>query len=117
MAKLTGKNAEKAAELYLKRKGLQLIQRNYFCRLGEIDLIMLDKDEMVFVEVRYRHSDLFGGALESINQAKQKKICKTAEYYLFREELTEALDFRFDVVVFERTLDNPTWIPNAFFST
>ena len=69
-----GKQAENRAERFLLTKGLQLICRNYRCRWGEIDLIMKDKDELVFVEVRFRKYNAYGGALESIDYFKQKRL-------------------------------------------
>jgi len=72
--------AEKKALTYLLDQGLTLLHQNYYCRFGEIDLIMLDQDTLVFIEVRYRNNNKFGGALASINQTKQRKIIKTANY-------------------------------------
>ncbi len=79
-----GKQAESRAERFLLTKGLQLICRNYRCRWGEIDLIMKDKDELVFVEVRFRKYNAYGGALESIDYFKQKKIERAAQHYIQR---------------------------------
>lgn len=83
---------------YLRQQKLKLIDRNYRCRLGEIDLIMSDQSTLVFIEVRYRQHHHFGSSLESINLIKQKKIIKTAEYYLLSQQLSEKMTCRFDVV-------------------
>ena len=64
---ILGNRSEKLALKYLKQKGLKLHEKNYHCRYGEIDLIMWHDDYLVFIEVRYRKNNLFGGALESVN--------------------------------------------------
>ena len=71
---LLGQAAEQAACSYLTRHGLTLIARNFHARQGEIDLIMLDKDTLVFVEVRFRSRQDFGDAAASVTRSKQQKI-------------------------------------------
>ncbi|MEY8251122.1 MAG: YraN family protein, partial [Colwellia sp.] len=68
-----GKMTESYAQQYLSKQGLILIERNFHSRQGEIDLIMLDGDTYVFVEVKYRKSKRFGGAIAAISASKQKK--------------------------------------------
>ncbi len=114
MSILIGKQAEKTAEEFLLNQGLTLIDRNYSCKLGEIDLIMGDQNDLVFVEVRYRKSQAFGGALESITYSKQKKIWLTAEHFLQTVSKKFDCDYRFDVIVFEENLEQMRWIKNAF---
>ena len=75
-----GSDAEQLAASYLQRRQLILIEQNYRCRFGEIDLIMRENATLVFVEVRMRSSDVFGGASASITAAKQKK---SAEWRIF----------------------------------
>lgn len=104
--------AEKKALNYLLGQGLTLLHQNYYCRFGEIDLIMLDQDTLVFIEVRYRNNGDFGGALASINQAKQRKIITTAKYYLTR--LTSEPYCRFDAIALNETELTPLWIKDAF---
>ena len=82
----------------LQNKGLQLVTRNYLCKLGEIDLIMRDKKTLVFVEVRYRKNNTHGSGLESVNHNKQQKIIKTALHYLQRHKLLNKTSCRFDVI-------------------
>ena len=77
-----GEDAEAACFTYLKSRGLKLVTKNFSCRHGEIDIIMLDNKTLVFVEVRFRKNNSFGGGLESITAAKQLKLRKTAELYL-----------------------------------
>ena len=128
-AKKLGQQAEDFACYYLKRQGLSLITRNYACRLGEIDLIMQDKEVLVFIEVRYRQNLNFGHSVETVHAGKQSKLIKAAEYYLRCHPLPEDSACRFDVLgissladthlLKKRTtsLHSPAqveWIKNAF---
>ncbi|MBL1321592.1 MAG: YraN family protein [Methylophaga sp.] len=112
-----GKQAEELASQYLQKQNLTLIDQNYHCRRGEIDLIMQDQHTLVFVEVRYRKNARFGSALESINHKKQAKIITTAEHYLLQSK-DDYFDCRFDVIAIMpiHNSDKPeiTWIKNAF---
>lgn len=114
MSILIGNKAEKAAEQYLKSQGLAVLERNYHCKMGEIDLIMLDKNDLVFIEVRHRTSQAFGGALSSITYAKQQKIWRTAQHYLLNSLQEFDCEYRFDVVAFEGNLQQVRWIKSAF---
>jgi len=107
-----GVKSEKQALSYLQEQGLSLVCRNYYCRFGEIDLIMRDRDTLVFIEVRYRKNSDFGGALASISKGKQAKIIKTARHYLAQLE-TEPY-CRFDAIAIEQHANAPQWIQNAF---
>jgi putative endonuclease len=111
-----GRLAEKLAENYLKNRGLSLIERNFSCRFGEIDLIMEENDEIVFIEVRFRQYDSFGSAKESITKTKQRKIIKTAELYLQERNALNIKPMRFDVLVLSSQLQasHVEWIKNAF---
>ncbi len=91
-----GRSAEDAALAYLQGRGLRLIERNYRCRLGEIDLIMGDGAGLVFIEVRYRASERFGGALESVDARKRARIVAAASHYMASREVDRPA--RFDVV-------------------
>ena len=93
-----GEEQEKIAAKYLVSEGLQLIAMNYQCKLGEIDLIMRTRRELVFVEVRYRRSMAFGTAAESVDSRKQRKLLRTAQYYLKTLNLTNHIPCRFDVL-------------------
>ena len=107
-----GNQAEKVALSYLEQQGLTLIEKNYQTRLGEIDLIMQDGESIVFVEVRLRKNNLFGGASESITQAKQRKIAKVAEQFL-QHHGNQAC--RFDAIVMEKAeIQHIQWIKHAF---
>lgn len=107
-----GVATEQRARLYLQSKGLTFLEANYRCRYGEIDLILKDKSTLVFVEVRYRANQDFGGAAASITSQKQQKILRTAQYYL-QEHGDQAC--RFDVVAFGgNAAEKMEWISNAF---
>ena len=107
----TGNAAEDQVLDYLVGRNLRLVTRNYSCRAGEIDLIMKDGAQLVFVEVRYRARADFGSALESVTPAKQRKLVTAAQHYLQRSGQTPAC--RFDVVGMdqERRIH---WVKNAF---
>nr|WP_275973329.1 YraN family protein [Pseudomonas marianensis] len=111
-----GQEAEDTAKHYLERQGLRLVQRNWSCRSGELDLVMLDGDTVVFVEVRYRRHAAWGGALESVDRRKQQKLIKTAQLFLQRETRWARHPCRFDVIAIEagRSSAAPNWIRNAF---
>ena len=92
-----GKEGERVAELYLKNKGYRLIERNYRCALGELDLIVLDRRVVVFVEVKTRSGHGFGSPLEAVEFRKQRKMIQAAQYFLSEKKLHQR-DARFDVV-------------------
>jgi len=109
-----GQEIEQLACEYLQSCGLALIEKNYRCRRGEIDLVMKQNDTLVFVEVRYRKTQDFGGAKESITPGKQTKLHATALHYLQQHQ--HNANARFDVIAVTGagTLDNIEWIQNAF---
>lgn len=108
-----GAQAEQLAARFLQQHGLKLLQRNYRCRFGEIDLILQDGATLVFAEVRLRGRNNFVSAAASINTTKQGRLVRTAQHYL--ATLARVPPCRFDVVLFD-TLDNaePEWVRNAF---
>lgn len=114
MSLVSGFAAEATARDYLIAQGMKWIESNYRCRLGEIDLIMRDKDYLVFVEVRSRASNVYGGAVESITYGKQQKLLKTASLYLLTHKLQDKVASRFDVISIEGKPPQLTWIKNAF---
>ena len=114
-----GQAAEDLACHYLQDQGLHLIERNYRCQRGEIDLVMRDISSMVFVEVRYRRNNRFGSGAESVNRYKQAKLIATALHYLQSHKAAAKSPARFDVV--SVTLPGEAahtpeiqWIKNAF---
>ena len=113
----TGQIAEGIAAQYLIEKGLRLLETNFSSRFGEIDIIMQDQQTLVFVEVKYRASSQFGGAIAAISASKQKKIKQTAAFYLQEQELNAYnTDHRFDVITLDGNINKPeiNWLTNAF---
>lgn len=104
---------EQQALQFLEKQGLICITKNFRCRWGEIDLIMQDKVNLIFVEVRSRVSQQFGNALESITASKQRKILKTAAYYLMKHKY-DTLYPRFDVLCLQGNSEQFIWIKEAF---
>jgi putative endonuclease len=104
-----GQAGEDAALGYLQGQGLTLVQRNFHCKGGEIDLIMQDRGSLVFVEVRKRASMRHGGAAASITLAKQRRLLSAAQLYLLRYKDPPAC--RFDVVTIDGEVLN--WLKNA----
>ena len=100
------------------QQGLKLIEQNYLAKVGEIDIIMLDKAEqvLVFVEVRYRKNTRFGSATDTVTPSKQAKIIRSAQRYLQQHDEFDEYICRFDVVGLESDLKYPkiNWIKDAF---
>lgn len=92
-----GVDGERAAERFLRRRGYTIIERNYRCRVGEIDLIALDGNSVVFVEVKTLSAALFGAPHDAVGGRKQRQLARVAEYYLAAQRL-EDREVRFDVV-------------------
>ncbi len=113
---LTGAAVEAAAARHLASRGLVLLDANVRYVDGELDLVMRDGDTLVFVEVRYRASDDFGGAAASVTPAKQRRLVRAATRYLASHPSLAALPCRFDVVGAEGDADAPTltWLRAAF---
>ncbi len=95
--KSLGKTGEDIAERYLKRQGYAVVERNFRCPLGEIDLIAVNKQAVVFVEVKTRRVDTSGAPLESVNAVKQRRLKRAALHYLNKHRLHDR-DVQFDVV-------------------
>lgn len=115
-----GQNGEKAALEFLEAKGLVFKERNYRLRTGEIDLIMLDRDILVFVEVRTRSKDFFGTPVETILREKRRRIIQTARHYLKQKRICDEVRCRFDIVgitVRENDRFEIEHIENAFLVT
>lgn len=110
---MKGCDAEQSAMSHLLQQGLLLVERNYRCRFGEIDLIMSEGKTLVFVEVRMRASNMFGGAAASITSVKQAKLLRAARHYL--SGLKHEPSCRFDAILITG-VRNPKieWIRNAF---
>jgi putative endonuclease len=118
MSIVIGQFQEEVALQFLKKNGLSFIERNFRCKLGEIDLIMKDpcfqnKPYLVFVEVRYRTNPYYGSGLESIHEGKIKKLQRTAQFYLQKKKWTDKVFCRFDVISLSNSTD-VQWIRSAF---
>lgn len=108
-----GQQGEDSAVALLAVHGLPTLARNYRCRMGEIDIILLDGETLVFVEVRQRTHDRQGGAAASVTVRKQRRLIRAAEYFLLRNPQHGLRPCRFDVIA----LDGHTsadWIRDAF---
>lgn len=108
-----GQEKEQHACKYLIKHGLKLLVQNYCCKLGEIDLIMQDRETLVFIEVRYREQNDYGCGLESVTRAKQRKIIRTAQHYLLTSR-KQHLPCRFDVIACTKN-QKINWIKDAFW--
>ena len=114
-----GATAEKIALHYLEHHGLRLIERNFHCKLGELDLIMRDGTHLVFVEVRSRSSVRFGRPVETVAHHKQQRLLRSAAFYLQKHRLD--LPCRFDIIGISPHSDSVQadsvqveWIKDAF---
>ena len=112
----TGAQCEAHAERVLNGNGLTTVTRNFTCRVGELDLVMLDRGTLVFVEVRFRRSARFGSAVETIGPTKQKRILRAAQVFLSRHQQFADHACRFDVVGLSGDPSAPAtdWIAGAF---
>lgn len=106
---VTGEAAEDEALRWLQKRGLELVERNFRCKAGEIDLILREGQTLVFVEVRKRADRRHGGAAASVTPAKQRRLLHAAQFYLQR--LRAMPPCRFDVIAFDGT--ELSWLKNA----
>jgi len=107
---------ESIAESFLNKRGLKTVERNFYSRFGEIDLIMRDQQTLVFTEVRYRDDNSRGSGADSVTFTKQKRITRTAQTYLQQTRHHPSMACRFDVVSIGREEGRMlmNWIQNAF---
>lgn len=92
-----GEQYESAAAYYLEQSGYEIVERNYRCRIGEIDLIARDGEYLVFCEVKFRQSHAKGNPLEAVGRKKQQTLIKCAQWYLVEHDLQD-IPCRFDVI-------------------
>ncbi|MEJ2141749.1 MAG: YraN family protein [Gammaproteobacteria bacterium] len=111
-----GAEAEKLARDFLVQQGMDLVERNYQIKGGEIDLIMRDEPHLVFVEVRYRKNNRFGSGADSVDYRKQSRLIKAATNYLLEKSSHAHQPARFDVISITSSDTNPEieWIKDAF---
>ena len=113
-----GQAIETAAAVWLEHRGLTLVEKNYRCKGGEIDLIMREGGDLVFVEVRLRNRDDYGSAAESVTRAKQRRIVCAARHFLATRAHWQNSPCRFDVVAVSgphKTLEWQ-WLRHAFLA-
>ena len=106
-----GERYEREAEVLLLRNGLKLVARNWRCRHGEIDLIMREGETLVFIEVRKRNSQRFGGAVASIGRQKRERLNAAIALYLSSVGVNAFVRCRVDAVLFD-AMKAPEWIKN-----
>ncbi|MDC0609272.1 YraN family protein [Vibrio sp.] len=112
--KSIGSKYEDLASSYLKKFGMKLVEQNFHCRGGELDLVMLDNQVIVFVEVKYRKSQEHGHAAEAVTPAKRKKLIKSSTVWLLKHGYSYYdTEFRFDVVAIHDDGQRIEWFKNA----
>ena len=92
---------EQKAANFLAAKGYIILEKNFRCKFGEIDLIALDREALVFAEVKYRSGRTSGYPEEAVSFYKQRKISQTADYYCMKNKISERADRRFDVIAID----------------
>lgn len=108
----TGARKEEAACKYLEKQGVQIKERNFRCRQGEIDVIGYDGNYLVAFEVKYRKDVSMGSAAEAVGYGKQRKICSVFDYYRMIHRCPGNQPVRFDIIAMDG--DHIRWIKNAF---
>ncbi|MCR4590284.1 MAG: YraN family protein [Lachnospiraceae bacterium] len=109
-----GNSEERRAAEFLEDNGCRIIERNFSCRAGEIDLIYYDEDNVIcFGEVKYRYDENAGYPSEAVDIRKQRKICRVSDMYRAKFSLDESYSYRYDVIAIKR--NEIQWIKNAFY--
>lgn len=107
-----GTEKEQVAAAYLESQGMQIVEKNFRSRKGEIDIIGYHEDYLVFVEVKFRSSNSRGSAADAVDFRKQRQICKVADYYRVLHRLGMNTKVRYDVIAIQK--EEICWIRNAF---
>lgn len=107
-----GKEKEELAALFLRKNGCQIYEKNYRCKIGEIDLIAFDGEYLVFVEVKYRKDSRNGYPQEAVTLKKQRTVTKVALWYMMKKGWSNTLPSRFDVIAI--CGNEIVWHKNAF---
>ena len=117
----TGKTMEALAQCYLEQHQIKTYKTNFRSKMGEIDLISFDPRQkiLIFVEVRFRKNAYFGGPLFSVTYQKQKKLIKTAKYFILQYTWARKWSCRFDVIGITNQPTGPhiEWVQDAFRAT
>ena len=93
-----GREGEETATKYLEKQGYQIIQRNFSCKQGEIDIIAVKNNILRFIEVKYRKNESFGFPIEAVNKRKQNKMMKAASWFLSENKQYENMQCSFDII-------------------
>lgn len=110
-----GREGEDTARQFLEQQGLTFVEANFSCDIGEIDLVMLDQDCLVFVEVKFRTLEHFATILEQIRPAQCQRIRQVAQFYIIKKRLNEhTTPMRFDVVAVVGAMNELVWLEDAF---
>jgi putative endonuclease len=112
-----GRAAENIAASFLRDKGLEILERNYLCRLGELDIVARDRDVLVIAEIRTRATNRYGGSAASVDLRKQQRLIRAASQLLQQRRDLAHLRVRFDVVAvseIDRERPRVDWIQHAF---
>jgi putative endonuclease len=112
---IAGNAAEELAARYLQDAALVILERNYRCKLGEIDIIARDGETLVFVEVRLRRQRGFGEGFDTVDRRKQQKLIRTAKLFLQERKFFDQYPCRFDIVSIQ-SLTELNWIKDAFLA-
>ena len=107
-----GAQKEEEVCAHLLSEGVRILERNFRCRQGEIDVVGYDREYLVFFEIKYRRTPDKGNAAQAVGTAKQRKICRVADYYRFLHCCAEDTPVRFDVIAVDG--EQLSWIKNAF---
>ena len=108
---------EDRAALFLQEKGYQILERNFYTRQGEIDIVAKDGEALVFTEVKYRKKDDYGNPLDCVGYTKQRTICKVSRVYINMNGADFDVPIRYDVIAVNDSGDgtlNVNWLKNAF---
>lgn len=114
LTRRTGQSGERRAERFLRSQGLAVVARNWHCRLGEIDLVMREGNNLVFVEVRLRAPRGFASSVESVDIFKQRKLGQAAALFLAQHAEWADAECRFDVIGIDGESAELRWIQDAF---
>ena len=98
-----GNEYEKIAADFMSDNGCVILERNYHCKSGEIDIIAQDREDLIFAEVKYRKGKESGYPEEAVNISKQRRICKTADFYRIQHKIPENISCRFDVIAIDES--------------
>ena len=108
-----GRAFEEKASAFLEEQGVRILERNFRCRQGEIDLVGIHEGCLVFVEVKYRRNERSGMPEEAVGAGKQMKICRVSDYFSIRNKKYQDMQVRYDVVAIGG--EEIRWYKNAFF--